>query len=57
MFDEIYLNFRIRGYAEACKSFRSRQEFSNECLLAKIGVDTAENGPLKVCRKKANRYS
>ena len=45
MFDEIYLNFRIRGYAEACKSFRSRQEFSNEYLLAKIGFDTAENEP------------
>ena len=27
---------------------RSRQELSNEYLLAKIGVDTAENEPLKV---------
>ena len=24
-------------------------------LLAKFGVDTAENGPLKVCQKLANR--
>ena len=27
------------------------QELSNEYLLAKIGVDTAENEPLKVWRK------
>ena len=31
-----------------CKSYRSRQELSNEYLLAKLGVDTAENEPLKV---------
>ena len=30
-----------------CKSCRSRQELSNEYLLAKFGVDTAENEPLK----------
>ena len=30
-----------------CKSCKSRQEFSNGYLLAKIGVDTAENGPFK----------
>ena len=30
---------------------RSRRELSNEYLLAKIGVDTAENEPLKVWRK------
>ena len=34
-----------------CKSCRSRQELSNEYVLAKFGVDTAENGPLKVCQK------
>ena len=33
------------------KSCISRQELSNEYLLAKVGVDTAENGPLKVCQK------
>ena len=30
---------------------RSRQELSNKYVLAKIGVDTAENEPLKVWRK------
>ena len=39
--------------AKACKSCRSRQELSNEYLLAKIGVDTAENEPLKVCQQLA----
>ena len=33
---------------DACRSDRSRQEVSNEYLLAKIGVDTAENEPLEV---------
>ena len=28
---------------------RSRRELSNAYLLAKIGVDTAENEPCKVC--------
>ena len=28
---------------------RSRRELSNEYLLAKIGFDTAENEPSKVC--------
>ena len=35
-----------------CKSV-SRQELSREYLLAKIGFDTVENGPLKVCQKLA----
>ena len=39
--------------AKVCKSCRSRQELSNEYLLAKFGVDTAENRPLKVCQKLA----
>ena len=30
---------------------RSRRELSNEYLLAKIGVDTAENKPLEVWGK------
>ena len=38
---------------EACKSdvkiCKSRQELSDEYLLAKIGFDTAENEPSKVC--------
>ena len=35
--------------AKACKSCRSRQELSNEYLLAKFGVDADENEPCKVC--------
>ena len=31
------------------KKCRSRQELSDEYLLAKFGFDTAENEPLKVC--------
>ena len=34
--------------AQVCKSFRSRHELSNEYLLAKIGVDTAENEPSEI---------
>ena len=37
--------------AKMCKYCRSRQELSNENLLANFGVDTAENLPLKVCQK------
>ena len=67
MFDEISLNFGMRSGAKVCisipsrgfkkarktvcKSCRSRQEPSNEYLLAKIRFDTAENGLLKVCIK------
>ena len=36
---------------------RSRRELSNEYLLAKIGVDTAENEPLEVCGKIIQYYS
>ena len=39
--------------AKAFKSCRSRQQVSNEYLLAKFGVDTAENEPLKVRQKLA----
>ena len=41
----------IRGGANVRKSCRSRQELSNEYLLAKFVIDTAENEPLKVWRK------
>ena len=37
--------------AKMCKSCRSRQELTNEYLVANFGVDTAENGPLKACQK------
>ena len=47
-FDEHWLNVLMLSGATACKSCRSRQELSNEYLLAKFGVDTAENEPLKV---------
>ena len=33
-----------------CKSFRSCQELSDQYVIAKIGVDTTENGPFKVWR-------
>ena len=46
--DDFWLNFLDLSGAKACKSCRSRQELSNEYLLAKIGVDTAENEPFKV---------
>ena len=32
-----------------------RDSYSNEYLLANFGVDTAENGPLKVCQKRNAR--
>ena len=50
------LKRRSRNGAKVCKSCRSRQEFSNKYLLAKIGVDTAENGPLNVCQKLTKRF-
>ena len=52
-----YFKFKFGGFFEilvvqkVCKSCRSRQELSNEYSLAKIGVDTAENEPLKVWKK------
>ena len=61
MFDELWLNFRMRSGAQVfdsegvdvCRFCRSRRELSNsnEYLLAAFGVDTAENEPLKVCQK------
>ena len=48
-FDEKFLKYWGLSGAKACKSCRSRQELSNEYLLAKFGVDTEENEPCKVC--------
>ena len=39
---------RMKNSAKMC---RSRRKLSNEYLLAKIGVDTAENEPLEVWGK------
>ena len=36
---------------------RSRRELSNAYLLAKIGVDTAENEPLEVWEENSIHYS
>ena len=47
-FDENFLKYCGLSGAKACKSCRSRQELSNEYVLAKFGVDTAENEPDKV---------
>ena len=38
--DDFWLNFLDLSGAEVCKSCRSRQELSNECLLAKIGLES-----------------
>ena len=51
-FDDFLLKFWSLSGAKVCESCRSRQELSNEYLLAKIGVDTAENEPLKVTCKQ-----
>ena len=47
-FDEYLLKYLGLSGAKASKSCRSRQELSNEYLLAKIGVDTAENETLQI---------
>ena len=47
-FDEKLLKFCEWSGAKEYQSDRSRQELSNEYLIAKIGFDTAENEPLKV---------
>ena len=45
--DIFSLNFWIRSGQKVYKFCGSRQELSNEYLLAKIGFGTAEKGPLK----------
>ena len=45
--DELLMKYQSMSGAKACKSCRSRQELSNEYFLAKFGVDTEENEPLK----------
>ena len=46
---KFFLKYWGLSGAKACKSCRSRQELSNEYFLAKLGVDTEENEPYKVC--------
>ena len=41
--------------AKACNSCRSRQELSNEYLVAKFGFGTAGNEPLKVYQKSGQK--
>ena len=45
----------MRTGAKSCKSCRSRQEVSNEYLLAKFGVDTAEIEDSPVYRRRRRR--
>ena len=53
LFDDFLLKYWDLSGAKACKSCRSRQELSNEYLIAKFGIDTAENEPSKVCRRRS----
>ena len=46
--DDNLLKFCEWSGAKEYQSDRSRQELSNEYLIAKMGFDTAENEPLKV---------
>ena len=45
--DETLLKDWIWNGAKVCESCRSRKMLKNAYLDANIGVDTAENGPLK----------
>ena len=64
IFDEkIEIRERCKGVPVDSKTVqrsalcRSRRELSNAYLLAKIGVDTAENEPLEVWGENAIQYS
>ena len=45
------MNFLGWSGAKGCKSDRSRQELSNEYLVAKFAFDKDENEPSKVCQE------
>ena len=49
--------FLFIGGFDSSALCRSRRELSNEYLLAKIGVDTAENDPLEVWGENSIQYS
>ena len=46
--DVLNLKFFDMKYREECGFGRYRQALSNEYLIAAIGLDTADNGPIKV---------
>ena len=48
MFADVLLKFGDLSGAKDCISSRSRKMLKNEYLVAKIGLDTAENEPSKV---------
>ena len=50
MFEEISLNFLIRSGATVCISYGPGKVSKDSYLVAKIGFDTVENGPLKVAK-------
>ena len=50
-----FSTFRFQSGAKECKSCRSRKMLQNGYLLAKIGVDRAENEPSKVSPKRGVR--
>ena len=52
--DDFWLKFWDWRTVQRSALCRSRRELSNEYLLAKIGVDTAENEPLEVWGKIFN---
>ena len=55
LFDEIWLNSLIRSGAKVCKTFSVVKSCVTSVyyLLALVGFDTAENGPLKVSQQLA----
>ena len=46
-FPDFLKKFAFRSGAKVCESCRSRKMLKNDYLVAKIGVDTAENEPFK----------
>ena len=46
--DDFFLKFWDLSGAKDCKACSSRKMLKNEYLVAKIGVDTAENEPSKI---------
>ena len=55
--DELLLKYRGLSGAKVCNFSRSHQELYDEYVLAKIGVDTAENEPLEIWGENSIHYS